>query len=235
MKLTYFCHNISENRNEDSILVDTENNIYGVFDGKSIDNKILPAQIFTESMREFEGDLKGKIINANENLRRKHLEIYNIEDFNEVSNNFKNVCSGVAIQIDKDHKFMEFLHTGNCMLSVQYKNYRVELLTEDKLSDYLTEDNEYLLQLTDDIPIFDGSMAVNEKLTTKKIDISNIKKILIISDGLLINKEEKDFRRVWEMSTLYAFSKNILDLDNYVKFQEKNIKIDNKSAIMIEL
>ncbi|MDR7077338.1 hypothetical protein J2Y03_002362 [Neobacillus niacini] len=195
------------------------------------------------------------IMNANRMLR-EHMEKHKVNQ--EKYEELWSTCAAI-IKIEQDGK-ISFAQLGDCMIIAEYQNGTIKALTRDTVKDisYRSKawreeqrkqgvklpDEEYYQDRTQQL-IFNRSLANRENGYTvangKKevlnfiqhgqVNISEIKTLLLITDGLFHSKYsiEETFNKIQTIG-LQVYS---MELEQYEK--SNNLRSDDKSGIMIQL
>lgn len=166
-------------------------------------------------------------------------------------------CAAV-IKIEKDGK-ISFAQLGDCMIIVEFQNGMIKALTKDTVKDISKrakqwrehqrksgvkiEDEEYFQDLTQQL-IFNRSLAnkpngytaANGKeevlnfIQYGQVNLSEIKKLLMITDGLF--HPEYSIEEIFKKIDQSGIDKYSLELEKFEK--KNNLRLDDKAGIMIQ-
>jgi serine/threonine protein phosphatase PrpC len=195
-------------------------------------------------------------IMAANRMLREHMEKYKVNQ--EKYENLWSTCAAI-IKIEEDGK-IAYAQLGDCMIIAEYQNGTIKVLTRDTVKDisYRAKtwreeqrkqgvnipDEEYYQDRTHQL-IFNRSLANKENGYTVangkrevlkfiqhgQVNISEIKTLLLITDGLFHPKYsiEETFNKIQTIG-FHVYS---MELEQFEK--SNNLRSDDKSGIMIQL
>jgi serine/threonine protein phosphatase PrpC len=253
---------------EDSIVLNEEINVYGVFDGatplvpfideRGMNGAYLASNIFKDyffTLYRSNLSLVEGIVTANRMLR-DHMEKYKVNQ--EKYEELWSTCAAI-IKIEQDGK-ISYAQLGDCMIIAEYQNGTIKALTRDTVKDISYKakarreeqrkqgvkipDEEYYQERTHQLffnrslankeygyTVANGKKEVLKFIQHGQVNISEIKSLLLITDGLFHPKYsiEETFNKIQTIGLI----KYSMELEQYEK--RKNLRSDDKSGIMIQL
>lgn len=248
---------------EDAYVIDEKNHRYAVIGGLQSMGETQSARA-SHIVRKyllnsyFQNDtLENTIRAANREIGRYSLIIHTSKgDFKAIP---KNCCSVIAIKVKEN--CLQYVHSGNCMLFVQYKNREIRKITYDHLAEMdreaaqemidnyigfvattenLTEKKRHRLWLSakgiskslwmmnrlnfntpDGFSILDGSNEAPLYWESGKIPLTGIEKILLLSDGLQLPKENPQIgQENWMETATQVFQRGLEEVYKEIEYKE---------------
>lgn len=230
--------------NEDALLVDPDNSIFGVFDGatgldKYINNEgktggYLASHIAKETFVRYPSlPLKEVFVQANKNIQES-MTISQIDMTDKI--NLWNTALAV-IRIQKSHT-LEWIQTGDCIILLIYKDKTHKVLVTDYDHDHETNLMWHQLakqkissirsELIDQIKkvrreanirygILNGEPESLEFLKTAITPLDNVSHVLLFTDGLIIPKEDPSDPDNFNLLVSIFLEQGLEAVKNYVR------------------
>lgn len=221
-----------------------------------------------------EVDLWKLLKKGNEELGILHLQRYGVKTYDEISKIDRSTTGLAVVKIGIDK--IDFVQCGDCMLLGENEDGEVILFSEDKLYDLdkcsllkleeiyarkgkidRFEDDEVLEVLIKNrnlfntengYPIVDGSDECLSYIVNKTIDKKGLKRLLLLSDGLMLpfeSTENVSNEEIWKATGAYVFHNGLDSLLKLITHLEESDsectkykrfkKHDDKTGLLIEL
>lgn len=208
--------------NEDTILVNQEQRVFGVFDGASSLDKYLSADGKTgaylassnsaDVFAQPHANLIEALEDADQEVERLHKQ--SGIDTSDPVNRFSTTVAAVKINNDR----AELLQVGDSVIIVIYKDGRIEAplgyndhdlevmrkwrrLADEGHTDIMQLVAEDIIQLrraaNTSYGTLNGDGGAKKFMQTSSLDLKSVASILIITDGMLVPKTDPDTEEDW--------------------------------------
>ncbi|AIF45509.1 protein phosphatase 2C domain-containing protein [Virgibacillus sp. SK37] len=254
--------------NEDACVVNEEAQVFAAIDGATGlggTPGYLASQTFHKQLTEMKhySSLYTTIKNANETLGRTMVDYYEANigkiasrSLREIPKKQRSTTGLATIKLHAQKSMLEYVHTGDCMLFLQFKNEEVYSVTHDAIQYFDSLAVEEMVRLREKNPeislkdvrekvnpillrnrgllntpegygILDGSENALAYLSHGRVPLHQVKGILLVSDGLLLPQKIEE-ERGWRQTAKLAFDHG---LDGLVKEVEKRESDDAECRI----
>ncbi|WP_044640484.1 protein phosphatase 2C domain-containing protein [Risungbinella massiliensis] len=277
--------------NEDRYLCIHEKGIFAVMDGATGLGKLtgeLAAQTICDRLQEIqpEENLLDVTLSANQLLGKRVRELMGVDQVEEIPKTDRSTTGLVAVRF-LENNTMEYVHSGDCMIMVEYEEGVLRMLTHDSLSrldeiaireraqllqekagdenpngwsdekrkqvnqeiwqelQEVLQRNRNLLNTKEGYPVLDGSKKAEQMISYGLIPLIRARKILLLSDGLVLPHQKASADQMWIETAKLAFSQGLPALYEQVQSLEEADpmcylyprfkKADDKTGILIEL
>lgn len=124
--------------NEDRYLIKEEQRLFAVMDGAMGIGDLtgeLAAQTISDTLSTLKGQesLLEKVQEANQRLGQKMLELTSMQNITEIPKPDRSSTGIAAVRFLENHQ-IEYVHSGDCMIFVEYEDGSVRALTYDAFS-----------------------------------------------------------------------------------------------------
>ncbi|HJV16842.1 MAG TPA: hypothetical protein VJ546_05570 [Bacillales bacterium] len=292
MKIEIIYRKGNRDINEDSFVINKEDQIFAVIDGATGVGGLsgdIASGIIREALETENGDITERILKGNATLGKKTVETLGESTMENTPKYKRSSCGLAAIQLPLSGMKMEYAAAADCLFFLQYKNNEIRQINHDlvdpldravielvqkqwkryisgnddpnewepsKIKQTLQEIRETILDILqanrnkmnnpEGYNIIDGSKTAEEFLESGVIPLINVKKILLLTDGLKIHSHRLEpIENEWLYSAKIAFEhglsyleKTILDMEinDPACYQYPRLKQhDDKTGILIHL
>ncbi|MYL46770.1 hypothetical protein GLV94_14055 [Virgibacillus halodenitrificans] len=247
--------------NEDCIVVNERAKVFAAIDGATglagvpgyLASRTLQEELekmkVTDCLYEYMKQANKRLGLNMVNYYEEKIGLLDNKSIEEIPSKLRSTSGIAAVKIEANGKGLNYVHAGDCMLFLKYKNGETQKFTYDGVSYFENEAIEAMIELREKNPsislkeignqirpillanrdklntpdgygIFDGRGQALNYISYGRISLQQVQKILLVSDGLLLPSKGNE-RDEWLQTAELAFRQGLNSLLEEVESREE--------------